>query len=83
MVFFADGAYAQYAAVNEDSVIAVPEAIDLKDAAAVHIQGLTAHYLTNSTYPVQRDDWVLVHAGAGGTGGLMIEMAKLRGGRSR
>ncbi len=63
----------------ESKLVLVPQEMDLKDAAASMLQGMTAHYLTNSTYPIQAGDWVLVHTGAGGTGGLVIEMAKIRG----
>jgi len=65
--------------VANDQAFVLPQEVDLKDAAAVLLQGLTAHYLVTSTYPVQKGDLVLVHAGAGGTGGLLIQMAKLRG----
>ena len=48
-------------------------------ARAYHLQGLTAHYLSSSTYPIQRGDRVLIHAAAGGTGRLLVQLAKLRG----
>jgi len=57
----------------------VPFNLPLVDACASLMQGLTAHYLTHSTFPIQKGDTVLVHAAAGGTGGLVVEMAKLRG----
>lgn len=79
VVFFAENAYAEYTVLPASKVVLLPQHISPKIAAASYLQGLTAHYLTNSTYPVQQDDWVLVHAGAGGTGGLVIEMAKIRG----
>lgn len=77
--FGGSGSYAQYATVPAWRVSRVPQNVDLKLAAAVPLQGMTAHYLTNSTYAVKEGDWVLIHAGAGGTGALMIQMAKLRG----
>ena len=79
VAFFAENAYAEYTAVAESKIVALPPDFDLKLAAAAILQGLTAHYLCTSTYPIHAGDWVLVHAGAGGTGGLVIEMAKIRG----
>lgn len=79
VAFFAEGGYAQYTAIPADKVAIVPNHVSLRDAAAVTLQGLTAHYLVYSTYPVKPHDTVLVHAGAGGTGGLIIQLAKLRG----
>lgn len=75
----AQGSYADYVAVDQDQLVSVPADLSLSDAAAIMLQGLTAHYLTHSTYPVKQGDWVLVHAGAGGTGALVIQMAKNRG----
>ena len=79
VVFFAQGAYAQYVAVEASAVFRLPDNVDTKTAAAVYLQGLTAHYLTTTTYPIKKGDWVLVHAAAGGTGSLVVQMAKLRG----
>ena len=79
VVFFAQGAYAQYVAVEASAVFQLPEGVDTKTAAAVYLQGLTAHYLTTTTYPIKKGDVVLVHAAAGGTGSLVVQMAKLRG----
>lgn len=79
VVFMAENAYAEYTVLPATKVVLLPQNIPSKIAAASYLQGLTAHYLTNSTYPIQQGDWVLVHAGAGGTCGLIIEMAKIRG----
>lgn len=73
------GAYAEYATVPARMVVPVPEGVSTEQAAAVLLQGMTAHYLTNSTYPLQQGDIALVHAAAGGTGALVVQMAKLRG----
>lgn len=75
------GAYAEYAVVPAARLVPVPEGVDLKVAAAAMLQGLTAHYLSHSTYPIRRGDTVLVHAAAGGVGGLLVQMAKRRGAR--
>jgi NADPH2:quinone reductase len=73
------GAYAEYAVVPADRVVNVPTSIDLNTAAAVMLQGLTAHYYSTSTFPLQPGDKALVHAAAGGVGLLLVQMAKLRG----
>ncbi|HRW11093.1 MAG TPA: quinone oxidoreductase [Caldilineaceae bacterium] len=73
------GAYAEYATVPARMVVPVPEGVSTEQAAAVLLQGMTAHYLTNSTYPLNEGDIALVHAAAGGTGALVVQMAKLRG----
>jgi NADPH2:quinone reductase len=75
------GSYAEQVVVNERSAIRIPDGIDDDTAAAAMLQGLTAHYLTVSTYPVARGDTVLVHAAAGGVGLLLVQMAKARGAR--
>ena len=75
------GSYADYAAVPQAVLVHVPEGIELRDAAAVMLQGMTAHYLTHSTFPLAKDHTALVHAAAGGTGRLIVQMAKLRGAR--
>jgi NADPH2:quinone reductase len=74
------GSYAEYVVVPADITVPVPDAIDLKTAAATMLQGMTAHYYATSTYPIQPGDKVLVHAAAGGTGQLLVQIAKLRGG---
>jgi NADPH2:quinone reductase len=75
------GAYAQYAVVPARLLVAVPEGVDAKQAAAAMLQGMTAHYLTRSTFPLQPGDTALVHAAAGGTGLLIVQMAKAVGAR--
>jgi NADPH2:quinone reductase len=72
------GAYAEYAVVSADKLVPVPEGVDLRDAAAVMLQGMTAHYLSHSTYPIQAGETVLIHAAAGGVGQLLVQMAKRR-----
>ena len=75
------GSYADLAAVPERHLVRVPAAVGLRSAAAAMLQGMTAHYLTHDTYPVTPGDAVLVHAAAGGTGLLLVQMAKMRGAR--
>lgn len=75
------GAYAEYAAVPEAALVKIPDAVDFLDAAAVMLQGMTAHYLTHSTFPLKAGHTMLVHAAAGGTGRLIVQMAKMAGAR--
>jgi len=75
------GAYAEFACVPVAGLLKVPEGISLEDAAAVMLQGLTAHYLAHDTYAIQAGDTVLIHAGAGGVGLLLTQMAKMQGAR--
>lgn len=75
------GSYAEYAAVPAQKLVPIPDGIDDRSAAAAMLQGMTAHYLSESTYPIQQGDTVLIHAGAGGVGLLLIQMAKRRGAR--
>ncbi|TLP56228.1 quinone oxidoreductase family protein [Microbispora triticiradicis] len=75
------GAYATKALIPADKVVRLPDGLAPDLAAAVLLQGLTAHYLTHSTYAVRTGDDVLVHAAAGGMGLLLVQMAKLRGAR--
>lgn len=75
------GSYAERAVVAVKDLVPVPDEVSLEQAAAVLLQGLTAHYLTHSTYPIQQGDTVLVHAAAGGTGQLIVQLAKRRGAR--
>jgi NADPH2:quinone reductase len=75
------GGYAEKAVIPADKAIPLPEDLSFEAAAAVLLQGLTAHYLTHSTYAVQTGDDTLVHAAAGGVGLLLTQMVKLRGGR--
>jgi NADPH2:quinone reductase len=69
------GSYAQYAVVPAERLVPVPDDIDDRTAAALMLQGMTAHYLSESTYPIQPEDTVLVHAAAGGVGLLLTQMA--------
>jgi NADPH2:quinone reductase len=69
-------AYAEYAVVNASSLVPLPDDVDYDCAAAVMLQGLTAHYLTHSTYPLRKDETLLLHAAAGGVGLLLIQIAK-------
>lgn len=71
-----DGAYAEHCLAGATFVYKVPDGVDSETAAAAALQGLTAHYLVTSTYHLQAGDRCLVHAGAGGVGGLLIQMAK-------
>jgi NADPH2:quinone reductase len=75
------GAYAEYAVVPADRVVALPDGVSAKQGAAAMLQGLTAHYLATSTYPLKPGDACLVHAAAGGAGLLLCQVAKLRGAR--
>jgi NADPH:quinone reductase len=75
------GTYAKYALAPASRVVPLPPGISFEQAAAVLLQGMTAHYLSHSAYPIQPGDEVLIHAGAGGTGLLLTQMAKLRGAR--
>ena len=75
------GSHADYVLLDAASTVPVPDGVDARLAAAAMLQGMTAHYLVHSTYPVQPGDTVLVHAGAGGVGQLLIQMAKSLGGR--
>jgi NADPH2:quinone reductase len=77
----ANGSYAEQVVVAADRAIRVPDGLQLDVACAAILQGMTAHYLTHSVYEVQRGDWVLIHAAAGGVGLLLTQIAKLRGGR--
>lgn len=73
------GSYAQRAAVRSSTAFAVPDGIDLETAAAVGVQGLTAHFLASDCPPLRPGDLCLVHAAAGGTGRLLVQITKLRG----
>jgi NADPH2:quinone reductase len=74
------GSYAEQALVPAASAVLVPDGVGTQFAAAVMLQGITAHYLCHSTYPVAHGDPVLVHAGAGGVGLLLTQLVKMRGG---
>jgi NADPH:quinone reductase len=73
------GSYAEYAVVPAGRLVEIPRSIDMQMAAAAMLQGMTAHYLTTSTYPLKGGDVALVHAAAGGVGLLLIQMAKRAG----
>jgi len=75
------GAYAELAVVPSRQLVKIPATMDFSSAAAVMLQGMTAHYLTHSTYAIQPGDTILVHAAAGGAGLLIAQMAKRRGAR--
>ena len=77
----APGSYAEYAVVPVGKLVRMPDQMDFRMAAAVMLQGMTAHYLTHSTYPVKEGDTCLVHDAVGGVGGLLVQMAKLQGAR--
>ena len=74
------GAYAEFAAVPADKLVAIPEGVSFDQGAAAMLQGCTAHYLCMSTYPVKAGDRCLIHAAAGGVGLLLIQMVKMLGG---
>jgi len=75
------GSYAEYAVVPAASLVKIPAHVDFQTAAAAMLQGMTAHYLTHSTFPLKAGDTCLVHAAAGGTGALIVQMAKNLGAR--
>ena len=75
------GAYAEFAAVPAARLVKLPAGLSTKHGAAMMLQGLTAHYLACSTYPLKAGDTCLVHAAAGGVGLLLCQIAKLRGAR--
>src|SRR5436309_8852167 len=75
------GAYAELAAVPVAGLVALPSGITPRQGAAAMLQGMTAHYLATSTYPLKPGDTCLVHAAAGGVGLLLCQIAKLRGAR--
>ncbi|MGA2275339.1 MAG: quinone oxidoreductase [Bryobacteraceae bacterium] len=75
------GAYAEYAVVPAAQLVKIPDHVDFITAAAAMLQGMTAHYLTHSTFALKSGDTCLVHAAAGGAGGLIAQMAKMLGAR--
>ncbi len=77
----ARGSHAEYAVVPAWQLVKIPAAVDFETAAAAILQGMTAHYLTHSTYPLKPGDSCLIHAAAGGTGMLVVQMAKMLGAR--
>jgi NADPH2:quinone reductase len=75
------GSYAQYAAVPSSKLVAIPKGVSFDQAAAAMLQGMTAHYLCRSTYPLKPGETALVHAAAGGVGLLLLQMAHQIGAR--
>lgn len=73
------GAYAEYSVVSAGKLVPVPDGIDSRTAAAALLQGVTAQYLTKTTYPLKGGEKVLIHAAAGGVGGILVQMAKRLG----
>ena len=75
------GSYAQYAAVPAVRLVKIPDELDFEQAAAAMLQGMTAHYLLYSTYPLKKGETALIHAAAGGVGLLLVQIAKRIGAR--
>ena len=75
------GSYAEYAVVPAWKLVTLPSGLDMQVAAGVMLQGLTAHYLTHSTFPLKPGDTVLVHAAAGGVGSVITQVARILGAR--
>src|SRR5229473_895464 len=72
--------YAEQVVLPADRAVRVPDGVDPRTAAAAMLQGMTAHYLVTSTYPIAGGDHVVVHAAAGGVGLLLTQLARMRGG---
>jgi len=75
------GSYAEYASVASDRLVKIPDGVNYQQAAALMLQGMTAHYLLHSTYPLKKGETALVHAAAGGVGLLLVQMAHHLGAR--
>jgi NADPH2:quinone reductase len=75
----ARGSYAEYAVVPQQFLVELPAAVSFENGAAVMLQGMTAHYLTHSTYPLKAGDTCLIHAAAGGAGLMLVQIAKIAG----
>jgi len=75
------GSYAEYAAVPARMLVRIPDGVDFQSAAAAMLQGMTAHYLSHSTFPLKTGHTALVHAAAGGTGRLLVQIATMLGAR--
>ncbi|MBF0276953.1 MAG: quinone oxidoreductase [SAR324 cluster bacterium] len=73
------GAYAEYISAPADRLVHIPDGVSINEGAAAMLQGMTAHFLTRSTYPLKKGDTCLIHAAAGGVGLLMVQMAKMAG----
>ena len=76
------GSYAERVVISADRVIPIPDAVSAQTAAALLLQGLTAHYLATDTYPLDAGTTCLVHAGAGGVGLLLTQIARIKGARA-
>jgi NADPH:quinone reductase len=76
------GSYAEFASVPARMLVRIPENIDFRTAAAAMLQGMTAHYLSHSTFPLKSGHTALIHAAAGGTGRLLVQMAAMLGARA-
>src|ERR1051326_3756673 len=77
----ARGSYAEYAVLPAAQLVKIPDGVDFHTAAAAMLQGMAAHSLTHSTHALKGGDSCLVHAAAGGAGGLIVQMAKMKGAR--
>jgi NADPH2:quinone reductase len=77
----ARGSYAEYAVVPATLLVRIPDNVELRQAAAIMLQGMTAHYLSHSTFPLKPGHTALIHAAAGGTGRLLVQMATMLGAR--
>jgi len=75
----ARGSYAEYAIVPQQFLVELPASVSFEDGAAVMLQGMTAHYLTHSTFPLKPGSTCLVHAAAGGAGLMLVQIAKIAG----
>ena len=75
------GSYATHAIAAAERLVPIPPGVSARDAAAAMLQGMTAHYLTHTTYPLQPDETCLVHAAAGGVGALLCQLAHAKGAR--
>ena len=73
------GSYAEYTVVPASQLVKLPAGVDMNTAAAAMLQGMTAHYLTHSSFPLKKGDTCLIHAAAGGAGRLVVQMAKMLG----
>jgi len=76
------GSYAEYASVPARMLVRIPDGIDFRTAAAAMLQGMTAHYLSHSTFPLKSGHTALIHAAAGGTGRLLVQIAAMLGARA-
>jgi len=76
------GSYAEFAAVPAKMLVKIPDSIDFRTAAAAMLQGMTAHYLSHSTFPLKACHTALIHAAAGGTGRLLVQIAVMLGARA-